>query len=109
MAEYFSRIDSALDQHQMPAEYVDHLSLVFCNDCENRSLAKYHFMYHKCSAMIEVTEQAVNPSTGAQEERKSQRVCSSYNTKVLQTFRKGSAEEAALRAHLDLPADDASL
>ena len=48
MSEYFRRIDIALSQHEMPAEYKDTFSHIYCNDCEKRSHAKFHFIYHKC-------------------------------------------------------------
>lgn len=62
MNEYFRRIDTMLQQHKMPPEYENWHSYILCNDCEKRSYAKYHFLYHKCA------------------------YCSSYNTKVLKTY-----------------------
>jgi len=62
MNEYFKRIDTMLQQHKMPPEYENWHSYILCNDCEKRSYAKYHFLYHKCA------------------------YCSSYNTKVLKTY-----------------------
>ena len=32
----------------MPEEYSDTYSYIYCNDCEKKSHAKYHFVYHKC-------------------------------------------------------------
>jgi hypothetical protein len=61
MTEYFKRIDLMLAQHQMPPEYAAMHSSIYCNDCEKRSVAKYHFLYHKCQH------------------------CRGYNTKVLKT------------------------
>ncbi|KAI8893541.1 zinc-ribbon-domain-containing protein [Globomyces pollinis-pini] len=61
MTEYFRRIDLALTQHQMPVEYKDTYSHIYCNDCEKRSHAKFHFIYHKCGH------------------------CKGYNTKLLTT------------------------
>ncbi|RKP02223.1 hypothetical protein CXG81DRAFT_4424, partial [Caulochytrium protostelioides] len=48
MSEYFRRIDVMLAQHQMPPEYERTQSYVYCNDCEKKSFAKFHFLYHKC-------------------------------------------------------------
>ncbi|KAJ1503362.1 hypothetical protein HMI54_008153 [Coelomomyces lativittatus] len=96
MTEYFTRIDQALSQHQMPPEYEDNVSFIFCNDCENKSLAKYHFMYHKCTAEIEEVEQIATNVPGTLDEKKTKRICASYNTKVLQTFKKNSPEEQAV-------------
>lgn len=59
MSDYFNRIDEMLAAHEMPAEYKNWVSFVLCNDCERKSEAKYHFLYHKCAH------------------------CSSYNTKIL--------------------------
>ena len=87
MTQYFHQIDRMLEQHQMPPEYKDFWSFVLCNgkgpkkkylnlspsqlqnlstDCEQKSKAKYHFLYHKCQH------------------------CRSYNTKLLQTIQETS-------------------
>ncbi|KAJ3353028.1 hypothetical protein HDU83_007402 [Entophlyctis luteolus] len=62
MTEYFRRIDAMLAQHQMPPEYANSCSYVYCNDCEKKCYAKFHFLYHKCI------------------------FCKGYNTKILQTM-----------------------
>ncbi|KAJ3253873.1 hypothetical protein HK103_007673 [Boothiomyces macroporosus] len=64
MTEYFKRIDAMLELHKMPSEYQNTFSEVYCNDCELKSIAKYHFLYHKCD------------------------YCKGYNTKVLNTIEK---------------------
>ncbi len=51
-----------LIQHTMPAEYDSWVSYILCNDCEEKSFSKFHFMYHKCAG------------------------CGSYNTKVLKSM-----------------------
>ncbi|CAO3614139.1 unnamed protein product [Cunninghamella echinulata] len=61
MSDYFARLDRELERQTMPSEYDKYISHVFCNDCERRSPAKYHFFYHKCGH------------------------CKSYNTTVLRT------------------------
>lgn len=61
MSAYFERLDRDLQRQPMPAEYEKFISHIFCNDCEEKSPAKYHFFYHKCSK------------------------CGSYNTTVLKT------------------------
>lgn len=48
----------------MPPDYANIYSIVLCNDCEVKSEAPYHFLYHKCDK------------------------CKGYNTKVLETFRR---------------------
>lgn len=62
MKEYFARIDALLVDQKMPAEYALVRSQILCNDCEEKSCCKFHFVYHKCKA------------------------CGSYNTKVVKTF-----------------------
>jgi hypothetical protein len=73
MSEYFKRIDQMLQSHQMPAEYQNSQSLIYCNDCETKTIAKFHFLYHKCQD------------------------CKGYNTKVLKTMneKKQSASNAS--------------
>ncbi|KAI7851356.1 zinc-ribbon-domain-containing protein [Circinella umbellata] len=61
MSEYFARLDRELVRQPMPPEYEKYVSHIFCNDCEKKSSAKYHFFYHKCTD------------------------CGSYNTTVLKT------------------------
>ncbi|ORX42420.1 zf-CHY-domain-containing protein [Hesseltinella vesiculosa] len=61
MSEYFRRLDRELERQSMPTEYQKFVSVIFCNDCEQKSCAKYHFFYHKCKR------------------------CLSYNTTVLRT------------------------
>ncbi|KAJ3285005.1 hypothetical protein HK104_009676 [Borealophlyctis nickersoniae] len=61
MRDYFKRIDQALAQQEMPTEYANLVNYVYCNDCEKKCYAKFHFMHHKCA------------------------FCLGYNTKVLQT------------------------
>ncbi|KAF9184327.1 hypothetical protein BGZ51_003397 [Haplosporangium sp. Z 767] len=66
MSAYYSKIDSLLAEQTMPAEYANIFSIVLCNDCEVKSEAPYHFLYHKCDE------------------------CKGYNTKVLETFKRVS-------------------
>ncbi|KAI8607939.1 zinc-ribbon-domain-containing protein [Chytriomyces sp. MP71] len=62
MSEYFRRIDAMLAQHTMPPEYTNSYTFIYCNDCEKKCYAKFHFLYHKCVC------------------------CKGYNTKILQTL-----------------------
>ncbi|KAL1916101.1 uncharacterized protein VTP21DRAFT_6105 [Calcarisporiella thermophila] len=71
MEAYFRRLDAVMAQQEMPPEYRDYVSLVFCNDCEQRCEAPYHFLYHKCKG------------------------CGSYNVKVLNTYKKGEGNHLA--------------
>lgn len=61
MSEYYQRVDTELLQHKMPIEYENTYTHVYCNDCEKKSHAKFHFLYHKCGH------------------------CLGYNTKVIST------------------------
>lgn len=71
MSEYFNRLDKDLERQPMPAEYEKFISHIFCNDCEKKTPAKYHFFYHKCGH------------------------CGSFNTTVLKTE---NTEETAQKA-----------
>ncbi|KAG0294683.1 hypothetical protein BGZ96_000708 [Linnemannia gamsii] len=68
MSVYYSKIDSLLAEQTMPAEYANIFSIVLCNDCEVKSEAPYHFLYHRCDK------------------------CRGYNTKVLETFKRVGAD-----------------
>jgi hypothetical protein len=66
MRNYFAQIDVILEtQEPMPSEFANRRSLILCHDCGGRSVAKFDFTYHKCSA--------------------GDRSCGSYNTQVLRT------------------------
>lgn len=62
MSHLFARIDELMATQVMPEEYSHVKSQVLCNDCEQKSLVPFHFVYHRCT------------------------LCSSYNTKLLRTF-----------------------
>ncbi|KAI9025760.1 zinc-ribbon-domain-containing protein, partial [Phycomyces nitens] len=79
MKEYFNRLDQELQRQPMPVEYEHYLSYIFCNDCEEKSIAKYHFFYHKCKH------------------------CKSYNTTVLKTENKKSSSEKDENDTMALP------
>ncbi|KAF9307184.1 hypothetical protein BGZ74_009890 [Mortierella antarctica] len=72
MSTYYTKIDSLLKEQTMPPEYANIFSTVLCNDCEVKSEAPYHFLYHKCDK------------------------CKGYNTKVLETFRRAPADGSGL-------------
>jgi hypothetical protein len=92
MSSYFKKIDKILDTHQMPPEYQNTKSLVYCNDCETKSTTKYHFLYHKCQN------------------------CGGYNTKMIQTLNETiqenhytrAAEPSAVRGRLSTISEDIS-
>lgn len=62
MSEYWSQLDRQLEYSLMPPDYQNHRSNIFCNDCQNKSETKYHWLGHKCQT------------------------CGSYNTTLLKTF-----------------------
>ncbi|RLN55520.1 hypothetical protein BBJ28_00002766, partial [Nothophytophthora sp. Chile5] len=47
MELYFASIDEMLEREQMPTEYIDYKSLIYCSDCERKSTTNFHFVYHK--------------------------------------------------------------
>jgi len=72
MEAMFSQIENVLNMQQMPPEFKNTMTNILCNDCEEHSVARYHFVYHKCAK------------------------CGSYNTQVLSKFEKpGEVGEAA--------------
>jgi hypothetical protein len=86
VSEYFKRIDQAIEEHKMPPEYNNSYSHIYCNDCEKKCHAKYHFMYHKCA------------------------FCKGYNTKILGTC-EGLPEGAIIaeRTEIQSSSDSATI
>jgi len=80
MSAFFRQIDMLLAHEKMPDEYTNVQSSILCNDCEKRSVAPFHFIYHKC------------------------RFCHSYNTKLLHTF----TEQIALEPEANLAVSSTS-
>lgn len=73
MELYFASIDELLEREQMPLEYQDIRSLIYCSDCERKSVTNFHFVYHKCQYED----------------------CGSYNTKLLRQFREADTQIAS--------------
>mmetsp|Transcript_2827 Transcript_2827/g.4106 ORF Transcript_2827/g.4106 Transcript_2827/m.4106 type:complete len:311 (-) Transcript_2827:145-1077(-) len=48
MSTVFSHIERAMSAQRMPEELKNHIAKIYCNDCEKKSNAPYHFLYHKC-------------------------------------------------------------
>lgn len=63
MKAFYSRLDEVLANERLPDEYRSMRSHILCNDCGERSHARFHFVYHKCNK------------------------CEGYNTRVLETYR----------------------
>lgn len=47
--KYESIFDRAIENYQMPENYNNWISEILCNDCNEKTNATYHIMYHKCS------------------------------------------------------------
>lgn len=52
MELYFASIDELLEREQMPSEYQDVKSLIYCSDCERKSTTNFHFVYHKVPSVF---------------------------------------------------------
>lgn len=63
MSNFWLQIDTYVQNSTMPVEYQDMKAEISCNDCDVKSITKFHFMYHKCSG------------------------CNGYNTNILRTFK----------------------
>ncbi|KAA8491121.1 putative RING finger protein [Porphyridium purpureum] len=63
MTQFYKRLDEVMQNEQLPEEYQSLMNKILCNDCGQKSDARFHFLYHKCSN------------------------CAGYNTRVLQTYR----------------------
>jgi hypothetical protein len=83
VSDYFKRIDQALEEHKMPVEYNNSYSFIYCNDCEKKCHAKYHFIYHKCA------------------------FCNGYNTKILGTC-EGLPEGAVIADLKETPSSESA-
>ena len=57
----WNKIDTFLENQEMPPEYKNVIANIFCNDCKKKSYSNYHFIYNKCS------------------------ICNGYNTNILNT------------------------
>ena len=49
MTLYWKQLDEFLQQQNMPEEYQNTISHIYCNDCEIKTFSKYHFLYNKCN------------------------------------------------------------
>ena len=77
LSSFYRRLDVFMQSNSMPAEYELMIATIFCNECEQRSVAPYHFLYHKCLP------------------------CGSYNTRVLSTYTKNSDETDLSSVHIE--------
>ncbi|KIW44140.1 uncharacterized protein PV06_05173 [Exophiala oligosperma] len=49
MESQFRRLDRHIEEQPMPEEYRDNRAYIFCNDCNSRSVTRYHWLGLKCS------------------------------------------------------------
>lgn len=49
MDKWYRYLDGRVAAEQMPQEYANRVSKVLCNDCETKSLARFHFRFHRCN------------------------------------------------------------
>ena len=49
MESQFRRLDRHIEDQPMPEEYRNNRAYIFCNDCNSRSIAAYHWLGLKCS------------------------------------------------------------
>jgi len=49
MESQFRRLDRHIEEQPMPEEYRDNRAYIFCNDCNSRSVTRYHWLGLKCT------------------------------------------------------------
>ena len=49
MESQFRRLDRHIEEQPMPEEYRDNRALIFCNDCNSRSVTRFHWLGLKCA------------------------------------------------------------
>ena len=49
METQFRRLDRHIEEQPMPEEYRDNQAYIFCNDCNSRSVTRYHWLGLKCA------------------------------------------------------------
>ena len=76
MESQFRRLDRHIEEQPMPEEYSDNRAYIFCNDCNSRSVTKYHWLGLKCT------------------------ICESYNTAQLEML--GAPETPQLQQQQQL-------
>jgi hypothetical protein len=48
MTHIWHRMEESIGQQPMPNEYKNHKAHILCNDCQERTITKYHFLSNKC-------------------------------------------------------------
>ncbi|PXF47547.1 Zinc finger protein BRUTUS-like [Gracilariopsis chorda] len=70
MSKWYRELDKQIQKELIPPEFAYRRSRVLCHDCEKKTVAQFHLMYHKCGA------------------------CHGYNTRVLEHFDIKPCDEA---------------
>ncbi|EXJ77617.1 hypothetical protein A1O3_09845 [Capronia epimyces CBS 606.96] len=81
MESQFRRLDRHIEEQPMPEEYRDNRAYIFCNDCNSRSVTKYHWLGLRCA------------------------ICESYNTTQLELL--GAGETSQLQEAQERAAQEA--
>ncbi len=76
MESQFRRLDRHIEEQPMPEEYCENRAYIFCNDCNSRSVTRYHWLGLKCT------------------------ICESYNTAQLELL--GAEETPQLQEQQQL-------
>jgi RING finger/CHY zinc finger protein 1 len=48
MTDYFSTLDQAVQNQEMPVGFQNTVCNIYCQDCEKTGQCKYHFVGQKC-------------------------------------------------------------
>lgn len=48
MEPWYRKLDERLVHDRMPPELSNRVSQILCNDCEEKSVARFHFQFHRC-------------------------------------------------------------
>lgn len=75
MDSWYRALDVRLAQEVMPPEYNNRCTNIICHDCDLKSVAKFHFNFHKCYK------------------------CNGYNTRVLSYFNLSAADARECEKH----------
>ncbi|RVX73098.1 hypothetical protein B0A52_02224 [Exophiala mesophila] len=74
------QLDRHIEEQPMPEEYRDNRAYIFCNDCNSRSITKYHWLGLKCAicesyntTQLELLGAEQTPQLQEQQERAQQR------------------------------------
>ncbi|KAJ9606588.1 hypothetical protein H2200_008596 [Cladophialophora chaetospira] len=79
MESQFRRLDRHIEEQPMPEEYSENRAYIFCNDCNSRSITRYHWLGLKCTncesyntAQLELLGAEETPQLQEQQQRAQQ-------------------------------------